>query len=144
MSSLYVAITAVFVALNFLFCGICIGLLRRRRPWPRFLAIAICGWSAVMLGLYFIQAFSPDNWRPLLRGWFYLPVAVGMIWNLLLLLPVVLGGLVISLGLRLGRPVRPSAPPADLSRRKFIYLHRSRRRTNDRAGHGRARLEHTL
>ena len=125
MTSLYIFATAFFVALNILLCALQIGLLRRRQPWPRFIGAGLIVWSVSILAMFLLQVFAPTEWRPMIRHWFYLPIAVEMVWNLLLVQLLVLGTILVTLALRWFRPARPTtAPPspADLSRRKFVYL----------------------
>jgi predicted MPP superfamily phosphohydrolase len=124
MTFFYFCVTLFVLSLNLFFCLLEIGLLRRR-PWPRFLAAGIMTWTLLMTGIFLLQAFAPVEWRGFLRRWFYLPIAVEMVWNVLFLQALVLGAILVTLLLRWLRPVRASDPPpspADLSRRKFIYL----------------------
>jgi predicted MPP superfamily phosphohydrolase len=123
--SIHFFIAALVVPANLLLCALQIGWLRRRKPWPRGLALAICLWTLAMMVLFFLQLFAPAEWRPFLRHWLYFPFAVEMAWNLLMVQVLALIAVVVSLVLWWKRPVKaldtpPS--PADLSRRKFVYL----------------------
>ena len=110
------------VGLNSLLCALQIGMLRRRAPWPRFIAWGVLAWTLFMIGILLLQVFIPvDDWA-ILRRWFYFPIAVEMVWNLLFVQVLVLTAILVTLALRWWRPVRPADPPPDLSRRKFIYL----------------------
>ena len=101
-----------------------IGLLRRRKPWPRFIGIALGIWAVTMSGLFILELFAPVEWKPFMRHWLYLPIAVEMIWNVLFVQQLFLAMIIVVLILSRLRPVKASTPlsPADLSRRKFIYL----------------------
>jgi predicted MPP superfamily phosphohydrolase len=119
-----------FGALNAAFCALIIGLLRRDRNWPRGIGFALVGWCVFMLALALFEIAVPARWQPYLRHWFYFPIAVQMAWNLL----VLEGGFVIAAVVAILVPVRramrraqPAPPliapaPADLSRRRFLYL----------------------
>jgi predicted MPP superfamily phosphohydrolase len=124
---------ALFIAvLNGGLCALQLGLLRRRAPWPRWLGAGVAGWTLLMVALFVAQIGAPLSWRPFLRHWFYFPLAVEMVWNLLFLQLLFLGTIVVTLVLRGWRPVRKSGAdeisagkdrlPADLSRRRFVYL----------------------
>jgi predicted MPP superfamily phosphohydrolase len=112
------------VALNFGFAALQLGLLRRRRPMSKSIAVAVFVWAGLMAGLGILMVFSPYAWRSTLRDWFYLPMAVQMIWNLLFIQLLVLGTILITLIMGRARPVNRAAPasPDDISRRKFVYL----------------------
>jgi predicted MPP superfamily phosphohydrolase len=71
-----------------------------------------------------MEVYSPEEWKPFMRHWFYLPIAMEMVWNLLFLQFLVLGLIVVALILGRFRPVKTPVltSPTDLSRRKFIYL----------------------
>jgi uncharacterized protein len=127
MRPFFLFVTFFFVALNFSLLAMQLGLLRRRRPWPRWIAAGLCCWTGFVLIVFFFQAFAPATWHPFLRRWFYFPIAVEMVWNLLFVEVLVLATILVSLALRWWRPVRPAAyapePKAgELSRRKFVYL----------------------
>ena len=116
--------TLLVVVLNLGLAALELQLLRRRRPWPRALGVALVGWAALMAGLGVTQVFAPNSWRPFLREWLYFPFAVQMVWNLLFLQVLFLGAIVVTLILGRARKVDAAKPLTgpDLSRRKFIYL----------------------
>jgi predicted MPP superfamily phosphohydrolase len=127
MSAFVFAALLCFGSLNLSFCALVIGLLRRDKNWPRWIGYALAGWCALMMAIAILQLAVPVGGRPLLRRWFYFPIAVQMAWNLL----VVEGALLIAATVAIvGRIVRArprkvaAAPPhpADLSRRRFLYL----------------------
>ena len=117
-------ITAYAAVLNGAFAALQIGLLKRRRPWPRLLGVAVIAWAALMSGLFIIEVYASPEWKSLMRPWLYLPIGVEIIWNVLLLQFLVLGLIVVTLILGRFRPVKTPVltSPTDLSRRKFIYL----------------------
>jgi predicted MPP superfamily phosphohydrolase len=123
--SIYFFVVLFVLPSNLLFCALQIGWLRRRKPWPRFIAAGLCVWTFLMVFLFFLQIFAPPEWRPFLRHWLYFPFAVEMAWNLLMVQVLTLVSIVVTLVLWWTRPVKRSDPapsPADLSRRKFVYL----------------------
>jgi predicted MPP superfamily phosphohydrolase len=119
-----ILITAFVVLLNGGCAALQIGLLRRRQPWPRSIGIALAIWTALMAGLCILEVFAPTEWKPFMRHWLYLPIAVEMIWNLLFLQILVLGLIIATLVLGRLSPVKAplTTSPVDLSRRQFIYL----------------------
>jgi len=121
----YPIFASYFVAQNF-GCAACeVWLLRRRAPAPRWIVFALFFWAFLMSGLFLLSAFEPSSWKSFTREWLYLPIAVEMVWALLLqaLLPALILAVLI---LRLRKPARAgrSQPMSDagISRRKFIYL----------------------
>lgn len=125
MSSFLIGIIVSVVALNILFLALQLICLHRRWPWPWKIGLALCLWTLLMLVLFFLQGFAPVSTRTFFRRWLYFPLSVEMVWNLILL-PLLTGfALLITIALRLLRPVRRNSPApssADLSRRKFVYL----------------------
>ena len=117
-------ITTFVVVLNGAWAALAIGLLRRRHPWPRLLGAGLAIWSVLMGGLFLLEVYTPPEWHPFMRRWLYFPIAVEMVWNLLFLQFLVLALIIATLILRWFRPVKipVMTSPADLSRRKFIYL----------------------
>jgi predicted MPP superfamily phosphohydrolase len=122
--SIRIVFLSLFAFMNFGLAGFVIKLLRRRRPWPRLLGVAVVGWAVLMVGLLAIQAFSPNSWRPFLREWLYFPLSVDMVWNLLFVHVLSLVVALVALVFCLVRKVDRTAPvtPRDISRRQFIYL----------------------
>jgi hypothetical protein len=119
-----IVLTVFAALLNGGYAALLIWLLRRRAPRPRFLAAFICLWALLMTGLFVLEAFEPVAWQDFLRRWFYLPLAVEMVWNVLLLELLFLGSVLVVLAARWLRPVTPARPmtPREISRRKFLYL----------------------
>jgi predicted MPP superfamily phosphohydrolase len=115
---------SLFTLVNFGLAGLVIHLLRRRRPWPRMLGFAVVAWATLMVGLLYIQGFSPPTWRPFLRHWFYFPLSVEMVWNLLFVQLLFLATVVVTLFMGRARRVdrAGSTDPHDISRRRFLYL----------------------
>jgi len=116
-------IVTYVTVLNFGFAAIQMWLLRRRPSYPRWLDVALLLWAALMTGLFILELFEPHGWKPFMREQLYLPMAVEMVWNVLLLqalAPVMI--LVVLIARRL--PDKRSSPPASagISRRNFLYL----------------------
>ena len=127
MGRLFFIVTAFALTSNLLLCGLELSWLRRRRPYSRGLAAGICLWTGLMVALFALQIFSPFSWRPFVRHWLYFPISAEIVWNLILLQPMVVIALLVTLGLRLFRPVKKTEEAVDLSpealsRRKFVYL----------------------
>lgn len=122
--NLRIVLTVLAALLNGGYAALLIWLLRRRAPRFGFLAIALCLWALLMFGLFALEVFEPAAWQDFLRRWFYLPLAVEMIWNILLLQVLFLGSILVVLAARRFRPVAPVRPlsPREISRRKFLYL----------------------
>jgi predicted MPP superfamily phosphohydrolase len=114
---------SLFATVNFGLAALVVHLLRRRRPWPRSLGLAVFAWAALMVGLILVQGFSPPEWRPFLRDWLYFPLSVGMVWNLLFVQLLFLGTVIVALILGRVRRVDRTRQlaPQDISRRSFIY-----------------------
>jgi predicted MPP superfamily phosphohydrolase len=120
-----------FGTLNAAFCALIIGLLRRDKNWPRWVGFALAGWCLLMMAIAVFEIAAPIGWRPVLRSWFYFPIAVQMAWNLLVLPGGLIAAAVAAIIVPVVRALRDrnradkkiSAPtPADLSRRRFLYL----------------------
>ncbi len=106
--------------LNFGWAGTVLYLLRRRGVRARWLGPVVFGWAALMIALLAVQGYSPPAWRPVLREWFYFPLSVEMVWNLLFL--HALGAIAATLLFGLARRVDRGREtmPQDLSRRRFL------------------------
>jgi len=125
MRPLVLVFATFLTVLNLSLLGLQLGLLQRRKPWPRGVVIFLCTWTLLMEALFMLQVFSPEDWHPFLRHWFYFPIAVELSWTLLLLPVVGVVTILFTLALRWGRPVTPTDPPLSpemLSRRRFLYL----------------------
>jgi predicted MPP superfamily phosphohydrolase len=118
------AISAYVVAQNFGYAALQIWLLRRRRPWPRWMGITVFLWAFLMSGFFLLEVFEPSAWKTFMRDWLYLPMAVEMVWNVLFLQVLFPGMILVVLIVRLCSPIqRPrSMAPEGISRRKFLYL----------------------
>ena len=109
---------------NFSYAALQAWLLERRRPYPRWLAVAVFAWAFLMSGLFLLEAFEPPPWKSFMREWLYFPMSVEMVWNALflqLLLPTMI---LVVYFVRKARPVpiTESLTPEGMSRRTFIYL----------------------
>jgi predicted MPP superfamily phosphohydrolase len=122
----WIEFIAVYVTLsNFLYAALQIWLLRRRPGWPRWLAVAVVAWTVVMSGLSFMQLLGPVEWENFARHHLYFPVAINMVWTVLLLPVIVPAMIIATLVIRLTRPLPPAPAPLDpagLSRRQFLYV----------------------
>jgi predicted MPP superfamily phosphohydrolase len=116
-------IMGLALLLNVGFAILQVWLLRRRSPWPKSLAVAVCLWNLAMVSLFFLQVFAPLSWHAFLRERFYFPMAVEMIWNALLVEFLFLGSTLVVLAILRFRPEGPPAPltPEGASRRNFLY-----------------------
>lgn len=109
------------LALNAGYAGLLLWLLRDYRP--RFIRWAVWLWSSLMSALFLVQFFPPEGWTSFLRHWFYLPLTVGLVWNLLFVLalvPALILAVLIKGRLRPAQPVPLTGE--GLTRRKFLYL----------------------
>ena len=122
--SLKVVISILSVGMNLGLAAMLLHLLRRRRPWPRWIGLGVVAWAVLMSALGLLMVYSPRAGHSFLRDWFYLPMSVQMIWNVLFILVLFLGGLIVTLVVGRTRPVKKKelASPEDISRRKFVYL----------------------
>jgi predicted MPP superfamily phosphohydrolase len=120
-----------FGSLNVAFCALVIGLLRRGKNWARWIGYALAGWCLLMMAIAVFEIAAPVEWRPVLRRWFYFPIAVQMAWNLLVLEGGFIIAAVAAIVVPIVRAVRhrnwPAEKsivptPAELSRRRFLYL----------------------
>jgi predicted MPP superfamily phosphohydrolase len=119
-----VLIATYFVVENFGCAALQVWLLRRRRSSPRWMEAAIFLWAFLMSGLFLLEAFEPPEWKSFLRERLYLPMAVEMVWNVLLL-QVLFPAMILTVLVvrRLPRDERSEPMSVDgMSRRKFLYL----------------------
>lgn len=121
---IFIIFTILVLVLNGACAALQIGLLQRRKPWPKFLGIAIGIWAGLMVCLFLLELHAPEEWKPWMRHWLYFPLAVEMVWNLILLPVLACALIVVTLALLIFRPVKTLAPsaPVDPSRRQFLYL----------------------
>ena len=117
-------ITAFVIGMNCGYAALQVHLLRRLRPYPKALSVAVCLWAFAMSALFTLAVFAPANWKPFLLNHLYLPTAVAMVWNILFLRFLVPGIILVTLWIRRTHPIPPDAAPvADgISRRRFVYL----------------------
>ena len=117
-------IAGYFVVENFGYAALQIWLLRQRQPWLKWLGIAVLLWAFLMCSLFFVEVLAPASWKPFLRDWLYFPMAVEMVWNVLMLQvlfpAMILVVLLTRLRHRIWRPQPVS--PSGMSRRRFLYL----------------------
>jgi predicted MPP superfamily phosphohydrolase len=119
-----ILISAYVVAMNFGYAALQIWLLQRRAHFPRWLGVAICVWAAAMSSLFICEALEPADWKLFMREHLYLPMAVEMVWNVLLLQVLVPSMILAAIIIR-RRKVPPVEQPPDapgLSRRRFLYM----------------------
>jgi len=123
--SFWITFVATYVvAQNVGYAALQIWLLRRRQPSPKWLEAAVFLWAFLMGGLFVLEAFEPLAWKPFMREWLYLPMAVEMVWNVLFLQVLILVMILVVLVVRLRSRIRHPKPIsiAGMSRRKFLYL----------------------
>jgi len=122
---LRIALISTYVVAQNFGCAACqVWLLRRRRPWPQWMGVALFLWAFLMSGLFLLEAFEPSAWKAFMREWLYLPMAVEMVWNVLflqVLFPAMILTLLIVRHRSQARRSQPAAPEG-MSRRKFLYL----------------------
>jgi predicted MPP superfamily phosphohydrolase len=120
----FICIVVFILVLNVAYAGLMIYLLRRRHPWPRWIGYAVGGWTLAMAAFFLLDIAAPVEWEDFLRRWFYLPLAVQVIWNVLFIEFLFLGLVLAVLLVRRTRPVQrgDQLTPAGLSRRRFLYV----------------------
>ena len=124
MSYWMVLISAYVVVANFGYAALQIWLLQRRERWPQLLGVGLCVWASLMSSLFLCELFEPAAWKAILRDYLYFPMAVEMVWNVLMLQVLVPAMIIVALVLRRMSRV-PLAQPLDpraISRRRFLYL----------------------
>jgi len=101
-----------------------IRMISRRKPWPKWIGVAIASWCLLMSCLFLLQVFAPSDWMPFIHRWLFFPMAVEMAWNVLLLIPLFLGTILFVLILRRPLLTREKKPLTSegISRRKFLYM----------------------
>ena len=119
-----IALAVFFSLLNFGCAALFVWQLRRRGDRLQVAVVAVWLWAIAMTGLVNLQILMPPEWQDFMRRWFYLPLAVEMVWNVLFLQFLFLGLLPTVLLLRRLRPVPLARPmsPHQISRRNFLYL----------------------
>jgi predicted MPP superfamily phosphohydrolase len=124
LSLFKLTVYSLVVLLNLGVAALEIALVCRRRPAPRGLIAFIIIWAVLMVAMGTASFFPQPGWKPTLRQWLYFPMAVEMVWNLLFVETLFLGGIILTLVLGRARPVAKARPldPAAMSRRRFIYL----------------------
>ncbi|MEI9997988.1 MAG: metallophosphoesterase [Verrucomicrobiota bacterium] len=106
-----------------------IWLLQRRRPGVSWAVLLACLWAGVMSILFALELVQPPALKTFMRHYLYLPIAVEMVWNLLvlpILLPLTILIVLVIRRLR-SAPARAAAGASEpagggLSRREFLYL----------------------
>jgi len=117
-------IAGYFLVENLGSAALQVWLLRQRQPHSRWLEFAVILWACVMSVLLLLELFEPSGWKPFMREWLYFPMAVEMVWNLLLLQiffpATILAVLIVRLRNYYWRPQPIS--DSGMSRRQFLYL----------------------
>jgi hypothetical protein len=119
-----ILISAYVVVGNFGYAALQIWLLQRRPSWPQWLGVALCVWAFVMSSLFVMEVFEPSGWKAVMRDYLYFPMAVEMVWNVLMLQVLVPAMIVVALIVR-RLSAAPLSQPLDapgISRRRFLYL----------------------
>jgi predicted MPP superfamily phosphohydrolase len=100
-------------------------LLRRQKAWPAWVTLLPFAWAVLMVTLFLLEVFEPPAWKPFMRDHLYMPMAIEMVWNVLLLqvlFPVMIF-VVLVVRFRDRRQWRaPVAREEGISRRRFLYL----------------------
>jgi predicted MPP superfamily phosphohydrolase len=112
------------VGQNFCYAAIQFWLLRRQASWPRRVAVLPFLWAFLMCGLFFVSVSGSVGWKEFLRDWLYFPMAVQMVWNVLLLqvlFPIMILVLLI-VRMRGSKPRPQPVSGAGITRRRFVYL----------------------
>jgi predicted MPP superfamily phosphohydrolase len=117
-------VSAYVVVANFGYASLQIWLQQRRPSSQQWLGVALCLWAFVMSSLFLMEVFEPVGWKAFMRDYLYLPMAVEMVWNVLMLQVLVPAMIVVALIVRLVSTA-PLSQPLDargISRRRFLYL----------------------
>jgi len=119
-------IAGYVVLANFGYAALQFWLLRHRPGWPRWLGVGVFLWAGVMSGLFLLQIFGLAEWEPFVRDYLYFPMAIEMVWNVLLLQLVVPGMIAIAWFItrrrRLAAKSAPPPEPSGVTRRQFLYI----------------------
>ena len=123
--NLWIVILATYAVLQNAGCAaLQVWLLRRQKLWPAWIGLLPVVWAILMVTLFLLEVFEPGAWKPVMRDHLYLPMAVEMVWNVLLLqalFPVILFVVLIA-RIRERRPRHAPVSPEGMSRRRFLYL----------------------
>lgn len=121
---IFIACYAVMA--NFGYAALQVWLLQYRPKWPRWLGVCAFVWAGLMSSLVLLQLFGPPAWEPFVREYLYFPMAIEMVWNVLLLQLIVpcmiLAAFFIKRKRRLVAESAPSHNSAGVTRREFLYL----------------------
>ncbi len=126
----WIIVVATYIAVeNFSYAALQLWLLRRRQSAAVWLERGVIFWACLMTGLLLLQMLEPLAWKSFMRDWLYLPMAVEMVWNVLLLQVLFPAMILVVLLVRLfsrrrnSRAIQPvPLSPDEISRRKFLYL----------------------
>ena len=111
--------------MNFGYATLQIWLLQYRPKWPRWLGACALVWAGLMSGLLILQLCGPAAWEPFVRGYLYFPMAIEMVWNVLMLQLIVPGMILAALFIKRKRRLAAESrqPVATgVTRREFLYL----------------------
>jgi predicted MPP superfamily phosphohydrolase len=111
---------------NFGYAALQVWLLQGRSSWARWLSLCLFVWAGLMGSLFLLQIFGLAAWEPFVRDYLYFPMAIEMVWNVLLLQLLVPGMILAAFFIkRRRRLAAKSAPPLDstgVTRREFLYM----------------------
>ena len=118
-------VAGYIVLANFGYAALQVWLLQHRPSWPRWLGVCVVLWVTLMSSLFLLQIFGVPRFEVFIRRHLYFPMAIEMVWNVLLLQLIVPAMIIVTLVVRWRRRAKSSAPPLDaegLTRRQFLYL----------------------
>jgi len=113
------------VVANFGYAALQVWLLQGWPKWPRWLGAGVFLWAGLMSSLVLLQLFGPTAWEPFVRDYLYFPMAIEMVWNVLLLQLIVPGMILVALFIKRKRRLAAESrqPVANgVTRREFLYL----------------------
>jgi uncharacterized protein len=121
-----VFITCYVAVANFGYAALQVWLLQCRSAWARWLGVSAFVWAGLMSSLAVLQVFGPPEWEPFVRNYLYFPMAIEMVWNVLLL-PLIIPAMILTALFikRRRRLAAESAQPPDaagVTRREFLYM----------------------